>query len=121
MKTQVFVSDKRGAQHAIDQVKKAYATGEPHLVLIQEPSPQTTSKQKTKAMTLCSIIARETGEEDVRRIKWWAINGSGWFAEKVEEMSPMEVGLTDLDRDQANQLIDRLEQFMAENGIADEG
>lgn len=117
MKSQVYMSDKRGAQHAIDQIKKAYATGKPHMVVIQEPTPQGTSKQKTKAMTLISMIANETGESDVRRVKDTFLNDMGWFEELAEEMAPMRIGITDLSKEQLSYLIDRLEQFCAEHGM----
>ena len=117
MKSQVYVSDHAGAQHAIDMIKKAYATGQPHMVIIQEPRPQASSKQKAKAMTLVSLIARETGEEDVDRMKDQLLNEMGWFAELAEEKSPMRVGLTDLDKTDLSFFIDRLQQLCAEQGI----
>lgn len=117
MKSQIYVSDHGAAQHAIDMVKRAYATGQPHLVIIHEPTPQANSKQKQKAMTIISMIARETGEQDVRYVKDAFLNDMGFFEELVEEMKPMRIGLTDLSKEQLSFFIDRLEQFCAENGM----
>lgn len=117
MKAQVYFADKSGAQHAIDQIKRAYATGQPHMMIIQEPKAQASSKQKVKAMTLCSLIARETGEQDVDRIKDHFLNDEGWFPELAAELEPMRIGLTNLDKTDLSYFIDRLEQFCAENGM----
>lgn len=117
MKSQVYMSDRAGAQHAIDQIKKAYATGQPHMIIIQEPTAQASSKQKKMAMTLVSLIARETGEEDVDRMKDQLLNEMGWFAELVEEKKPMRVSLSHLSKDDVSFFIERLLQLCAEQGI----
>ena len=118
MKAQIYVSSRNSAQHAIDAIKDAYASGSPHLVLVMPPEPQASSKQKQKAMTIISKIAQETGETDVRQTKHIMLNDMGWFDEQVELQSPVPLGLTDLNKAELSFLIDRLEQFCAEQGWA---
>lgn len=109
------MATRQSAQHAIDEIKKAHATGLTHIVIIQEPVEQATNPQKTKAMTMISIIAKETGEQDVERMKWMMLNEQGWFAELLEELQ-RPIRLTDLSKEQISEFIDRLDQFMAEQG-----
>ena len=116
MKAQAWVTDHRSAQRAIDLIKEAYATGKPHVVIVQPPRKQQSNAQIIKAMTLVSMIAEETGEQDVDRMKYIMLNTMGWFPELVEERKPAPVGLTDLSKDQTSKFIDLLENFAAEQG-----
>ena len=116
MKAQTWVSDRQSAQRAIDLIKEAYASGKPHVVVIQPPMKQASNAQRIKAMTMVSLIAAESGEQDVERVKYTLLNTMGWFPALVEERAPVPLGLTVLSKEQTAYFIDLLDNFAAEQG-----
>jgi len=116
VKTQIYLGTRQSAQHAIDEIKKAYATGMPHVMIIREPVPQQTRRQQKKVWVMVSVIATETGEQDEERMTDIMLNDMGWFAALGEELAPTRVSLTRLSKKETSFFIDRLDQFMSEQG-----
>lgn len=117
MKAQVYITDRSTAQAAIDKVKEAFATGKPHIFLVQEPTKQRTTKQNAMAWALLQKIAEFTGEEDVRYLE--GILLSKWFPPIVTEfmgetVSVPVTSISELDREQTSKLINNLVRLEAE-------